>query len=89
MNIEWWLGFFKWVLYVGAVFVAIGTIMVTILATKIDEKKEKKIQELQKKVNVINSIEILVFLDEITPDRLPTEKETSIGILGRMVWLSA
>jgi len=48
MNIESSLAFFKWVLYVGMALVAIGTIGVNILSSKVDKKKDHKIDELLK-----------------------------------------
>lgn len=56
------------------------------LSNKIDKyqkdlsEKDNKIQELQKRVNVINSLDIIIFLDEITPNKPITKKETSAGI---------
>jgi len=48
MNVEWWLNFFKWVLYAGTAFVAVGTIMINILSSKVDKQKDAKIDELIK-----------------------------------------
>ncbi len=46
MNIEYWLGFFRWALYIGTALVATGTIGVSIMASQIDKRKEHKIDDL-------------------------------------------
>jgi hypothetical protein len=45
-----------------------------------NHKKSERIAELAKRVNVLNSLEIYVNLDEITENRELTQKETSVGI---------
>jgi hypothetical protein len=43
-------------------------------------QKDERISDLEKRVNVINSLEIYVKLDEITENKVPGEKSTSVGI---------
>jgi len=57
---EWWLGLFKWILYVGALLVAIGTIGVGILSTKVDKKKDIKIQQLRENQSTLVQQELLI-----------------------------
>ncbi|OGX17329.1 MAG: hypothetical protein A3K83_01315 [Omnitrophica WOR_2 bacterium RBG_13_44_8b] len=46
MTTEWWLGFFRIILYSGLLAVAIATIGTNILSSKVDKKKDEKIDEL-------------------------------------------
>ncbi|MCK5100079.1 MAG: hypothetical protein KAR45_18355 [Desulfobacteraceae bacterium] len=43
-------------------------------------RRDQRILDLEKRVNVISSLEIRVNLDEITKDKVPSEKSTSAGI---------
>ena len=43
-------------------------------------QKDERISDLERRINVINSLEIRVNLDEITKDKTPGEKETSAGL---------
>jgi hypothetical protein len=43
-------------------------------------QKDQRISHLEKRVNVINTLEIIVNMDEITQDKTPSEKSTSAGL---------
>lgn len=74
--ILWWLFF-------------VVALLISIRAVANEYKNQKQINALEKRVNVINSIEIRVNLDEITEKGTPGERETSAGIQSAIALFTA